>query len=277
MLLHVIKADGSKQPYDEEKVIQTCLRLGASRAVAETVAENISSKLYDGIKTNIILEMVFEELEKYVPSVKHKVDLRRALALMKPKPDFECYVRIILKNYGFKVYSNRILRGRCVEHEVDGIAIRNGKTYIVEVKHHYNYHTPTGLDVSRIARAVLEDLNEGYLLGLNNLKIDTAIIVCNTKLSEHARRYADCRGILHIGWNSPEPWNLRIMIEKKKLYPITYIRGLNENLRERFSSAGIILLKQLVALSFDEVERLTKISFKKLKGIIESAKTIMEC
>jgi len=250
----VMKVDGTKQLFDREKVVRTCLRMGATREVAEAVAEKIETKVYDGIETRRILQMIFRELGRYKPEVKYQIDLRRALSLMEPKPDFERFVQILLGENGYEVTPNQIIRGRCVEHEVDAIARKDGETYIVEVKHHYNYHTPTGLDVSRIARAVLEDLIEGFELGLNTLKIDKAMIVCNTKLSEHAKRYAECRGIHHIGWNSPPDQDLRSMIERKRLYPITCLRGLKKDVREKLASAGIILLKELTKKKPEELK-----------------------
>ena len=271
----VMKVDGTKQLFDREKVVRTCLRMGATREVAEAVAEKIETKVYDGIETRRILQMIFRELGRYKPEVKYQIDLRRALSLMEPKPDFERFVQILLGENGYEVTPNQIIRGRCVEHEVDAIARKDGETYIVEVKHHYNYHTPTGLDVSRIARAVLEDLIEGFELGLNTLKIDKAMIVCNTKLSEHAKRYAECRGIHHIGWNSPPDQDLRSMIERKRLYPITCLRGLKKDVREKLASAGIILLKELTKKKPEELRRETNLPRETTENLIEKAKAIL--
>jgi len=271
----VTKADGTKQLFDREKVVRTCLRMGANREVAEKIAEKIEMNIYDGIETRRILQMIFRQLSKHKPAIKHLIDLRRALSLMKPKPDFERFIQILLSEHGYEVTPNQIIRGKCVEHEVDAIASKNDVKYIVEVKHHYNHHTLTGLDVSRIARAVIEDVNEGYELGLNKLKIDKVMIVCNTKLSEHAKRYAECRGIDHIGWSSPPDRDLQTMIEKKKLYPITYLKGLKTATKEKLSSSGIILLRQLTK-NPEELRRETGINKKTLQLIIRNARTILE-
>lgn len=275
MTVLVTKVDGTKQVFDREKVVRTCLRMGATREIAEKIAENIEMTVYDGIETKKILKMIFGQLGKYKPAVKHQIDLRKALSLMKPKPDFERFIQILLSEHGYKVTPNQIIRGKCVEHEVDAVARKNGETYIVEVKHHFSYHTPTGLDVSRITRAVFEDVTEGFKLGLNNLKIDKAMIVCNTKLSEHAKRYAKCRGIHHIGWGSPPNRNLQTMIEEKKLHPLTYLKGLNTATREKLASAGIVLLKQLTAKNPEELRRETGIRKETLKLMIEKAGAIL--
>lgn len=275
MTIFVRKVDGTKQLFDRRKVIRTCMRMGASREIAEAIVKKIELKIHDSIETRKILQMIFRFLSKYKSAIKYQIDLRRALSLMKPKPDFERFIQILLSEHGYKVTPNQIIRGKCVEHEVDAIAIKDGVTYIVEVKRHFNYHMPTGLDVSRIARAVLEDITEGFKLGLNKIKIDKAMIVCNTKLSGHARRYAECRGIHHIGWSSPQDGNLQTLIEKRKLYPITYLKGLTNSTREKLSSAGIILLKDLISIKPNKLNKDTGISKETLEQIIKKARMIL--
>lgn len=275
MTVFVTKADGTRQMFDKTKIMRTCLRMGATLAVAELIAEEIETRIYDGVETKKILQMIFKRLRKHKPVIRHQIDLRKALSLLNPAPDFERFIQLLLSEHDYEVTPNQIVRGRCVEHEVDAVARKNGKTCIVEVKHHFKYHTPTSLDVSRISRAVFEDVTEGYELGLNNLKIDYALIVCNTKLSEQAKRYADCRGIRHIGWSSPSNRDLQTMIEEKKLYPITFLKGLNAETRNKLASNGIILLKQLTEKNPTELRRQTGISKEKLESILGKARTIL--
>ena len=249
--------------------------MGATQETAEAIADEIESRLYDGITTRRILQMIYRRLKKHKPVMKLQTDLRRSLSLLRSAPDFERYIQLLLSENGYKVTPNQIIRGRCVEHEVDAVATKDGKTCIVEVKHHYKYHTPTSLDVSRISRAVFEDLTEGHQLGHNNLKIDYAMIVCNTKLSEHAKRYANCRNIKHISWSSPQNQDLQTMIETKKLYPITILKTLNPTTRNKLTSNGIILLNQLAGKNIVELRRQTGISKQKLAPLIDSAKAIL--
>jgi hypothetical protein len=275
VVIFVTKADGTKQPFDREKVVRTCLRMGATRRVAEAIAERIETTARDGIESRKVLQMIFRQLSGYQPSVKRHIDLRKALSLIKSKPDFERFIQTVLREHGYEVTPNQIIRGKCVDHEVDAVARKDGVTYIVEVKHHFNYHALTGLDISRIARAVFEDVTEGANLGLNDFTIDRAMIVCNTKFSEHAELYARCRGIRQIGWNSPPDCNLRSMITDKKLYPVTYLKGLSAATRGQLASAGIVLLQQLAAREPEELRRETRVSKEILGSIIESAIAIL--
>jgi len=273
--IFVVKADGTKQLFSREKVVRTCLRMDATREVANAVTDKIELKIYDGIETEKILQMIFEQLSKHKPVVKHQIDLRKAISLMRPKPDFERFIQILLKEHRYEVVPNQIIRGKCVEHEVDAVARKNGETYIVEVKHHYNYHTPTGLDVSRIARAVFEDITEGFRLGLNAFNVDRAVIVCNTKFSQHAKRYAECRGIHQIGWSSPPNHGLQFLIKEKKLYPVTYLKDIDTATREKLMSVGIILLKQLTTKNPERLGRETGIPKETLASVIKKARAIL--
>ena len=271
----VTKADGKTQLLSRKKIIKTCLHLGVSLIDAGKIADQIEKKAYNGISTKKILQMIFRLIRKYKPLIKYQIDLRRALSLINPAPDFERFIQILLAENGYQVTPNQIIMGKCVEHEVDAIASKDDKTYIVEIKHHYKYHTPTSLDVSRISRAVFEDVTEGYEHGKNNLKINSAMIVCNTKLSEHAKRYADCRKILHIGWSSPKNMDLQTMIEKKKIYPITLLRGLGVKAKNNLMSNNIITIKQLVEKSPNELRNLRYISRDKLTSLIDVARKIV--
>jgi len=246
--------------------------MGANRRIASDVADEVEARLYDGVPTRKVLQMIFRLLRKREPTVQHFLDLRKGLSLMNSKPEFEKFVQILLAHHGFEVGPNQIIRGKCVEHEVDAIARKDGITYFVEAKHHSNYHAPTGLDESRIARAVLEDVTEGFALGKSDLKIDRAMIVTNTRYSEHAIRYGKCRNILQIGWSSPTALGLQSMIEEKNLYPLSCIKGLNSETKMKLVNSGIVLMKQLVEEEPSKLAGETGISREILKGIIEKAK-----
>ena len=257
MTAMVKKADGSLQLFDREKVIRTCLRMGASIQDANRIAEQVEKRLYDGISTAKILQMVFQHMRGHKPSIGNLFDLRKGLSLMTSKPEFEVFVQAILARNGFEVQPNKLLKGKCVEHEVDAVAKKNGFAYFVEAKHHSNYHTPTGLDESRIARAVLEDVTEAFALGKSNLKIDGAMIVTNTRYSDQAIQYGRCRGILQIGWSSPANHGLQNMIEGRNLFPLSCLKSLRMDARVKLAYHGIVLFEQITKEGETELSRRT--------------------
>lgn len=271
----VTKFDGTVEPFERQKIVNTCLRMGASQENAQAIADSIEQKIYKGIHTRKILQMIFSRLKRHRPAVRHQIDLRRAISLLRPKPDFERFVHLLLREYGYSVTPNCVIRGRCVEHEIDAVAQRGKETVLVEIKHHIRYHTRTSLDVCRVARASIEDLKEGYDLGLNTVNFSKALIVCNTKFSEHARQYAECRGIGHIGWRAPPDHGLERMIEDKRMYPITYLKTLRRESRDRILDCGMVLLRQLTAHNVKELQKSTKIRKAELEQLIKKAQEIL--
>ena len=139
--IRVRKADGRLEPFDRKKVVRTCMKLRVERAEAERIADEISKLVYEGIPTKEILSAIYEKVKKIRPEYEHANDLREAISMMRPKPDFEYFIGITLSSLGYRVESARILDGRCVEHEIDGIAMKGDEVLMVEVKHHINPHT----------------------------------------------------------------------------------------------------------------------------------------
>lgn len=274
-MIFVTKFDETKQPFDRNKVVDTCLKKGVNKRAAETIADTIESQVYDGIPTKKILQMIFAALKTHRPAIKHQINLREAISLLRPKPDFENFVQLVLKEHGHKVIPNQIIKGRCIEHEIDAIASKNGETILVEIKHHFDHHTRTNLDVPRQVRATFEDLVEGFDLGLNSVNFGKALIVCNTKFSEHAKQYAKCRDIACIGWSSPPEHGLERMIEEKNLHPITLIKGLDAKTEEKLGDNGILLIRQLAGHDPDKLSRRTGIEKDKLAVLMKKAREII--
>jgi len=274
-MIFVTKADGRKQPFDKSKIIRTCLRMHATEQQAREVANKIETKIYDAIPTKKVLQLIFTFLKEYKPEVAHRIDLREAISLLRPKPDFEIFVMLLLKEFGYAITGAQLMKGKCVEHEIDAVALKDEEVIYVEVKHHFMHHTYTGLSVFLESQSVLEDLMEGYKKGSNRINFNRALVVCNTKFSDHALQYASCRGIDYLGWNAPVDNGLEQMIEEKKFYPITLLRSLDKGIEEKLGNSGIVLLKQLVEIDIDELWRRARVQKDKLENLVKRAREIL--
>ena len=87
-----------------------------------------------------------------------------SISLIRSKPDWELFVQLLMKEVGYEVEGNKVLRGKCVENEIDGVLRKNSQTIMLEVKHHLNPHTKTSLDIQREVWAIYMDLTEGFKL-----------------------------------------------------------------------------------------------------------------
>jgi hypothetical protein len=243
--VQVVKSDGRRQDFDPEKVRATLRHYGVTGDQAEEIIQEVRGSLYDGVRTKKILQMIKQHLERRMIPTWVKDDLRTALGRMISAPDFEEYIRILLRAEGYQVEPNKTIRGHCVTHEIDGVASRDGKLLYLETKHHSSTHTLTDFSVSLAAKAKIDDITRGYHEGLNPYLFDKVLIVCNTRLTEHARRYADCMGIDHLGWKTPDNKGLEAIISEKRIYPVTIIKSLKVGERNRLSEAGVVTLNQL--------------------------------
>lgn len=273
---YVTKSDGDLQPFDPGKVRRTLRNMGVGTEEAERIADEIEESVPDGVATSAVFRKIRALASAVRPAVRHRTNLRRALALLRPKPDFEEFVRVLLRDHGYRVRTGCVLAGRCGEHEVDAIATKDGVTVFVEVKHHVSHRRVTGLDESRIARAVIEDLQEGFRSERCPVSIDGALIVCNTRLSEHAKHYATCRGIEHIGWDCPVERNLRTMIEETRSYPITIVSGVGPLVTARLADAGILMAREVAYGDAKAIARDAGLSLPEVLVIAGRARAILE-
>jgi len=62
-----MKKDGRLEPFQKEKIINGCVNSGASREIAEKIANEVESKASDRMPTSQIKEIVLAGLERDVP------------------------------------------------------------------------------------------------------------------------------------------------------------------------------------------------------------------
>ena len=235
-----------KEEYDSSKLLQTILRHGATEEEAKAVLVEIEKELYEGIKTREIMRLMDKNLERFLKPKPVKRDLRSAIGLMRSKPDFEEYARRLLDAEGYRVITNQVIQGYCVTHEIDGVAFKDGKTFYVETKHHSTKHGFTPFAVTLAAKAKFDDIKHGYNEGLNEYDFDRVIIICNTRLTDHASQYAECVGIEHIGWKAPHNDGIESIATRNNLYPVTILITLTKDEYGKLSDLGIITLNDFI-------------------------------
>lgn len=244
-MILVKKADGRKEEFSPDKILNTCMRAGLSRKAAENIVRKVESRLFDGIRTHDIYEMVLKELERIEDRSSMVFRLREAVSEI-PSDKFELYVKKLLELYGYKCQWNVLVKGKYVEHQVDILAEKSGKKYLVECKHHINPHRFCGLGIILQVRGRLEDIQDGFRERKNRLNFSAAWVITNTKFSEHAKMYANGRDIMLSGWKYKARNSLENMIQAKKLYPICIIK-MDKALKKTLFERDIITIQDAMA------------------------------
>src|SRR5689334_7896000 len=99
----VMKADGTKEVYNEEKIRASASRVGVPHDLQNQMLEDIRGRLFDGISTREIFDMVKEFLhDSESPYLAMKYNLKSALAQLGPSGyPFEQYVAPLLQAVGY--------------------------------------------------------------------------------------------------------------------------------------------------------------------------------
>ncbi len=136
--MQVIKANGQRENFSEEKVVHSVHRAGIPLALQPQVVEHIRSKVYDGMPTAEIYHHVAEFLGKSAhPYTKSKYGLKQAIMSLGPTGyPFEDFIAAILSTLGYEVKVRQFLNGTCVNHEIDVIAKRGNMSVMIEAKFH---------------------------------------------------------------------------------------------------------------------------------------------
>jgi len=270
-MTYVIKAYGNKEKFDKRKIERTCLKAGASKQLAKDVSNKVEKIVYEGITTKEILKITLKLL-KDKPEVASRYDLKRAIMFLGPSGfPFEKFFAAILKNYGYKTEVGIEIKGKATTHEVDIIA-RKDKNYMIECKYHNQLGTHTDSKVAMYTYARFLDLKNNP-----ENKIDEGWLATNTKCTTHAIQYAKGVNLKITSWQYPKNDSLQKLIMKKRLYPITILRSINSDIKEKLSQANIILAKDLIDLNLDELKRKTMLPENVLMRIIKEAREVCAC
>ena len=265
--MYVIKASGKKEEFKSEKIFRTLRRAGASRKFADEIVLQVKTKIHDGITTKRILEMALSLLKKNDPIIGAKYDLKRAIMNLGPTGfPFEQFFAEILKHHGYNVQIGKTVQGKIISHEIDVIA-KKESTYMIECKYHNSLGIYTNIKVALYVYARFLDLKH---------KFARPWLATNTKFSSKVTTYAKGVGMRLTSWQYPKGESLQKLIEEKKLYPITILKSVNEQIKINLSRANIMLAIDLMKYDLNELKRKTGIPENTLRKVLEEAKRICD-
>ena len=240
--MFVVKADGSKERFQKSKIVNTCIRAGVSKNDSEEIAEKVARAIKNGTHTKEIYRIILSELGKIEKKHTMIFRLRESIAEI-PSQMFEAYAKKVLQAHGYACRGSTLIKGKCVEHEVDIIA-KKDKLFLVECKHHINPHRFCGLGIALQVQARLEDIVDGFAAGMNKYNFDSAWLFNNTKFSDHAKMYAAAKGIRMTGWRSGD-YSLDSLVHAKKTFPITMV-AMQPSVKEKMFALGVLTIQDIV-------------------------------
>jgi hypothetical protein len=183
---------------------------------------------------------------------------------------FERILGELFRSQGYQVEVGRMIKGKCVEHEVDLIARSETKLILGEAKFHNNQSFKTDVKVALYIHARFLDLQAADFDGLcpKNGACESWLIT-NTKFTDAAIKYGECVGITMIGWGYPEKGNVQDLIEQSGLHPLSSLTTLSKGEKEALYARDIVLCRNIT----DDPSILSSvgISAKKIDDVLTEA------
>ncbi len=241
----ITKANGEREPFYPEKLYQSLVRSGAEHEVADRITSAIADSLVEGDRTRDIYTRAFAELRKIERPMAARYSVKHALLELGPSGyPFEDFLAEIYRELGYLTQTRVTLKGRCVEHELDLIAVREDEHLAAEAKYHNNPGLKSDIKVALYVQARFEDLRAGSSQN-GAPPYTTQMIITNTKFTEQAETYAACVGLSLLSWDSPQHGNLRELIEDTRVHPLSCLTTLSRAHKRRLMEQGVVLCRQL--------------------------------
>lgn len=242
MAVNVIKFNGEKELFSQQKAYNSAKRAGASDSLARKIVKDLD--IYNGIKTSEIAEKIRIALAKENEKAALRFNLKKAIKRLGPTGfPFEKYVAEIFNNQGFKSKTNLFIPGKCCIHEIDFTAEKNNLLYIGECKYrNIRANKVETKDALANYARFLDILNKKSFINLN-IK---SLLVTNGKFTSRAIKYSKCVSVELLGWRYPKNKGLEYLIEKNHLYPITILPSFKNYMVDIFASKGLMMAKDVL-------------------------------
>ncbi len=265
----VTKASGETALFIEDKLRNSLKHSGANNKQTDEILEEISHQLYEGIPTKKIYQLAFNKLKDSSRHLAARYHLKQGIMELGPSGyPFERFIGEILKHQGYTVKVGEIVKGKCVNHEIDVIAEKDHNHFMIECKYHNQSGTISNVKIPLYIQARFKDVEAEWIkLPGHGTKFHQGWVVTNTRFTSDAIQYGICAGLHLLGWDFPKKESLKEQIDALGLYPITCLTTLTKNEKQQLLENNLVLCKEIC----DNEMHLKNIGVKpsRIKSILE--------
>jgi hypothetical protein len=228
--IEIIKRNGERALFDIDKLRASLKRSGADDERVASVISELTEQLHNGISTKAIYRKAFELLNTTTSVHASRYGVKQALKKLSTTGyPFEHFIGKLLEKQGFETQVGVVVPGKCVQHEVDVFALREGKHYMVECKFHPSKEGRCDVKNALYVHARFQDLEKYWQQqsGHENRK-HLGWLITNTRFTTDAIDYGTCAGLRMLSWDFPHGNALRDLIAEYRHYPISCINVLKK-------------------------------------------------
>lgn len=241
------KASGEEVFFDENKLVESLVRSGATESVAHNIMHAIGMELYDGILTSKIYQKAYDILRKQERRTAVNYRLKQAVLQLGPSGyPFEYFVGELFKARGFDVEVGKLVKGYSVTHEIDVVAKNKHKHVFVECKFHNYQGTKSNVKVPMYIRSRFDDIKRSWSYDeeLKERKLEGWVIT-NTRFTTDAEKFGADYGLKLLAWDYPQQSSLKHWIELENLHPVTCLSSITRKEKKQLMQQGIVMCSDL--------------------------------
>jgi hypothetical protein len=246
--ISIIKNNGERVLFDREKLVSALRNADADPDQIKRIVANVEQKIYNGIPSKKIYQMAYGLLKKESHRSAGRYRLKRAIFELGPTGfPFENFVGKLFESFGYEVKTGQHIQGKCVQHEVDVVAIKPDEQIIIECKFHSDFKGKTNVQVPLYIDSRFRDIEAKWIQEkrYENLNV-RGFVATNSRFTQDAVQYAECAGLGLISWDYPAQSSLKYYIDKSGLHPLTSLHALKKHEQKSLLEKGIVLSRELL-------------------------------
>lgn len=245
--INIIKHSGVIEAFDVEKLIKSLRRSQADEALIQQIVTEVQGEIYEGITTKQIYQKAYKMLKSKARVSASRYKLKKAIMELGPSGfPFEKFVGKILDYEGFETQVGVFVQGHCVQHEVDVVALKDNKHYMIECKYHSDQGRFCDVKIPLYINSRFLDVKEKWVKQKGHeTKFHQGWVYTNTRFTTDAIQYGNCAGLMLVSWDYPNEKSLKDRIDKSGLHPLTSLTAVTRAEKSKLLEKGIVLCKEL--------------------------------
>lgn len=246
--LKIQKANGQIEEFDPQKFVQSLKHAGVEERIAQHVLSDMEKLLVEGMSTHTIYRKAFRLLKQHSRTSAAKYNLKRAIMELGPSGyPFERLIGELWTRKGYEVEIGKVLKGKCVSHEVDVFAQNAEEVMFIECKFHNQPGHKNDIKIPLYVRSRFEDIKERMQ---NNAifqhKKFSFGLATNTRFTKDALDYGRCSGMYLLAWDEPSHLSLRDLIYEAELHPLTCLTNVSEKAKKFLLDQKLITCRDVL-------------------------------
>lgn len=245
--VQIRKYSGELEEFDIKKLIKSLRRSKADETLVQEIANEIRDRVSHGMTTKEIYRSAFRMLKSKARVSASRYKLKKALMELGPSGyPFEKFVGAILSQEGFDTKVGVIVQGNCVQHEVDVIAEKDNKHYMIECKYHSDQGRFCNVKIPLYIHSRFLDVEKQWEKQQGHkTKFHQGGVYTNTRFTTDAIQYGTCVGLMLTSWDYPKGNGLKERIDRSGLHPLTSLTTLTKAEKSKLLDKGIVLCKDI--------------------------------